>query len=196
MPSRHIDSTGQKLGLGPFGWFPRLGSSPGPPWNAHRGADAARRSHTSGIRLSGPGATQGPKTPQWPTISELGNPKHSDNEALSLRRCSWLSAPTSLCPWGLRFTNGLCLGVRVQSSGAGKGHEEASIWSPFSCGPLGMGASSGLGCMRLGAGRYAPECKREKQRSGGSCAPLARAGPPPPCHPTLSAGWVLLQEPG
>lgn len=79
-----------------------------------------RRSHTSGIRLSRPGATQGPRTPQWP-ISELGNPKHSDNEALFSDAVPGIPPNVSV-PGDLGFRGSLCVGAQVQSSGAGKGH--------------------------------------------------------------------------
>lgn len=59
-------------------------------------------SHASGMRLSKDraGATPGPKMPQQPILSELGNPERSDNGALSLRHCSRHSAPFSV-PLGL-----------------------------------------------------------------------------------------------
>lgn len=52
MPSGHVGSAGQELEAGPFRWFPRLGSSPHPPWNTHRVGDSMVHSHASGVRLS------------------------------------------------------------------------------------------------------------------------------------------------
>lgn len=98
-----MGSAEQELGAGSFGWFPRPGSSPGPPWNAHRGADSAGRSHASGVRLSRAWSHPGAQDATVLAISELGNPEHLDNGALSLSHCSWHSAPL-LCPpgvWGL-----------------------------------------------------------------------------------------------
>jgi hypothetical protein len=55
-------------------------------------------SHANDIRLSRAQGHREPKMPQWPVISELGNPEHSDNGTLSLGHCSLLSALTSLSP--------------------------------------------------------------------------------------------------
>lgn len=117
-----MGSAEQELGAGSFGWFPRPGSSPGPPWNAHRGADSAGRSHASGVRLSRAWSHPGAQDATVLTISELRNPEHLLGQWGFVPQPLFLAfSPTSLSPGGLGFSSGLCFEAYIQGCGAGKG---------------------------------------------------------------------------